>query len=77
MRPRTGLRRSRRVSRAVSLLGEAPSSRCPNCGRVTKTTSDGVCADCWSHKDGRLYGSPKPPPRWALRLANLLTLRRR
>jgi hypothetical protein len=65
------------VSKAVLLLREAPSSPCPHCGRVSKTTTDGVCADCWEHKDGGRYGTLKPPPRWALRVANLLTLRRR
>jgi hypothetical protein len=71
------LRRQNLVSKAVSLLREAPSSPCPQCGRLSKTTTDGVCADCWAHKDGRSYGSVKPPPTWALRVANLLTLRRR
>jgi hypothetical protein len=65
------------ISKAVRLLREAPSSPCPDCGRVTKTTTDGVCADCWARKDGRHYGDTKAPPRWAMRIANLLTLRRR
>jgi hypothetical protein len=71
------LRKQNLVSKAVRLLREAPSSPCPNCGRLSKTTTDGVCADCWAHKDGRRYGSVKPPPGWAVRLANLLTLGRR
>jgi hypothetical protein len=33
-------------------LARAPSSRCPHCGRVTKTV-DGVCADCWGPKEAR------------------------
>ena len=28
----------------------APTSPCPNCGRVTKTV-DGVCAECWAAKE--------------------------
>jgi hypothetical protein len=65
------------ISKAVRLLREAPSSPCADCGRVTKTTSDGVCAECWAHKDGRAYGRMAAPPRWAVRIANLLTFRRR
>lgn len=67
--------RPRRVSRAVLALHEAPSSPCPACGRVTKTTSDGVCADCWAHKDGGSYERPKAPSRWAARLVRLLARR--
>jgi hypothetical protein len=65
------------VSKAVRLLREAPASPCPHCLRVSKTTSDGFCADCWRRKNGGRYAAQLPPPRWALRLANLLTLRRR
>jgi len=64
------------VSKAVRLLREAPTSPCAACGRDTKTTSDGVCADCWAHKDGGHYGSVPPPPRWVARLAGLLSFRR-
>jgi len=42
-----------RVSRAVASLRDAPASKCPHCGRMTKTTSDGICADCWGSKRGR------------------------
>ncbi len=56
-------------------LEDAPSSACPSCGRVTKTTSDGICADCWAHKDGRVYARMPAPPRWAMRVANLVTFR--
>jgi hypothetical protein len=70
-------RRRSFVSKAVRLLREAPSSPCPGCGRVTKTTSDGICAECWVHKDGRAYGRIAAPPRWAVRIANLLTFKRR
>jgi hypothetical protein len=38
------------VSKAVARLRLAPSSRCPACGRITKTV-DGVCADCWAPKE--------------------------
>jgi hypothetical protein len=50
-------------------------SPCPSCGRVTKTTTDGVCADCWAHKDGGSYERPKAPSRWAARLVRLLARR--
>jgi hypothetical protein len=71
-------RRRNLVSKAVRLLRDAPESPCPHCGRTTKTTSDGVCADCWERKDGRRYAPvAAPPPRWAVRFANLLTFRRR
>jgi hypothetical protein len=56
-------RRPRLVSKAVRLLREAPVSPCASCGRETKTTSDGVCADCWARKDGR-HRPGKPLPRW-------------
>jgi hypothetical protein len=77
MRRRLQLPGPRRISRAALALHEAASSPCPTCGRVTKTTSDGVCADCWAHKDGRRYGpvAASPPPAWQVRLARLLTLR--
>ena len=74
MPPRPLVPRSRDfVSKAVRMLREAPESVCPSCGRMTRTTSDGVCADCWAHKDGRRYGTAKAPPRW---LARLLGFRR-
>jgi hypothetical protein len=38
---------------------------------MTKTTSDGVCADCWAHKDGGSYARPKRPSRWSAGLARL------
>jgi hypothetical protein len=57
-------RRPRGISKAVRLLHEAPSSPCATCGRVTKTTTDGFCADCWAHKDGRGQHPPvRPLPR--------------
>jgi hypothetical protein len=65
----------RRVSKAVRLLQEAPTSPCSSCGRVTKTTSDGFCADCWARKEGHLRGTAAPPG-WALRVLDALTFRR-
>jgi hypothetical protein len=41
------------VSRAVEALHDAPESDCPHCGRLSKTTTDGICADCWGSKGGR------------------------
>jgi hypothetical protein len=38
------------MSRAVRLLQDAPVTRCGACGRMTATTSDGACADCWARK---------------------------
>jgi hypothetical protein len=64
-------RRPRLVSKAVRLLREAPTSPCASCGRETKTTSDGVCADCWARKDGRAYGKVRPLPRWLARMLGL------
>ncbi|MDQ3823994.1 MAG: hypothetical protein M3321_12225 [Actinomycetota bacterium] len=53
----------RRTSRAAYKLRDAPTSECPHCGRVTRTTSDGVCADCWAGKGGRPMGWKREPPR--------------
>jgi hypothetical protein len=39
-----------RRSRAVQRLDEATTSRCPGCGRDTKTVP-GVCADCRHAKE--------------------------
>ena len=39
----------------------APSSPCPHCGRTTKTVQ-GVCADCWGSKGGRLLWMRKSGP---------------
>jgi hypothetical protein len=57
-------RRPRKVSKAVRLLRDAPSSPCPHCGRVSKTTSDGFCADCWARKEGQRVARIRPVPRW-------------
>jgi len=75
MRRRLQLPGPRRESRAAIALREAPTSPCPSCGRVTKTTTDGVCADCWAHKDGRRYGAVavEPPSPWEVKLARALT----
>ena len=54
--------RRRRVSKAAEELRYAPESPCHHCGRVTKTTSDGVCAECWGSKGGRPMGWKKEEP---------------
>jgi hypothetical protein len=51
--------RKRRISKAAEELRYAPRSPCHHCGRVTRTTSDGVCADCWASKGGRAMGWKK------------------
>jgi ribosomal protein L37E len=51
--------RKRGISKAAEELRYAPESPCPRCGRVTKTTSDGVCAECWGSKGGRAMGWKK------------------
>jgi hypothetical protein len=33
---------------------------------VTKTTTDGVCAECWTSKGGRRMGSKRDRPRGSL-----------
>ena len=48
--------RRRRISKAARELRYAPESPCHRCGRVTRTTSDGVCAECWGSKGGRAMG---------------------
>jgi hypothetical protein len=65
----------RRISRAAFALRAAPTSPCAACGHVSKTTTDGFCADCWARKEGDPGRGLRRPPRWALRLADLLTLR--
>ena len=50
-------------SRAVSELRDAPRSRCPHCGRETRTVSRGVCADCWGVKDPENALVFRAPPR--------------
>jgi hypothetical protein len=44
-------------------LAFAPSSRCPHCGRDSKTVQ-GVCADCWGSKGGREFWARKAHQRW-------------
>jgi hypothetical protein len=44
------------ASRSTVQLASAPASPCPHCGRTTKTVQ-GVCADCWRSKGGRLLGA--------------------
>lgn len=55
--------RRRRMSRAAYHLRDAPESECPHCARVTRTTSDGVCAQCWGGKGGRGMGWKKERPK--------------
>jgi hypothetical protein len=55
------IRRENAVSRATDALHDAPESECPHCGRLSKTTSDGICADCWGSKGGRpMLWKPEP-----------------
>ena len=42
-----------RTSKAAARLQESPVSPCASCGRDTRTVQ-GVCADCWAPKDGRV-----------------------
>ena len=46
--------RAPRTSPSAIRLAFAPSSRCPHCGRDSKTVQ-GVCADCWGSKGGRQF----------------------
>jgi hypothetical protein len=55
--------RRRRFTRAADSLRNAPESECPHCGRVTRTTSDGVCAECWAGKGGRSMGWKRERPK--------------
>jgi hypothetical protein len=49
------------MSRAAAALRDAQTSECPHCKRMTKTTSDGICADCWGSKGGRpMQWQPQP-----------------
>ena len=66
--------RRRRISRAAESLRDAPESACPHCGRVTKTTSDGVCAECWASKGDRGMVWKKERPRGSSLLDDLLGL---
>ncbi|HEY6016349.1 MAG TPA: hypothetical protein VIU44_00620 [Gaiellaceae bacterium] len=59
-------------SKAVARLREAPESPCPHCGRLTRTTTDGICADCWGSKGGTM-GSSEPPGRVTGFLLRLLS----
>ncbi|HSP71780.1 MAG TPA: hypothetical protein VLN26_05375 [Gaiellaceae bacterium] len=61
------------ASKAVARLREAPESLCPHCGRVTRTTTDGICADCWGSKGGTMGRSPEPPGRFAALLLRLVS----
>ena len=49
-------------------------SECPHCGRVTKTTSDGVCAECWGSKGGRGMAWRRQRPRGSSLLGDVLRL---
>lgn len=66
--------RRRRVPRAPQTspsairLAFAPSSRCPHCGRDSKTVQ-GVCADCWGSKEGRHFWVRKTDQGWPLGLS--------
>ena len=62
----------RPASRAAWSLRDAPESECPHCGRVTKTTSDGVCAECWGSKGGRGMAFRRERPRGSSLLDDIL-----
>jgi hypothetical protein len=50
------------MGRATEEPARASISACPHCGRETKTTSDGICADCWGSKGGHPMGWERRPP---------------
>jgi hypothetical protein len=52
-----------RLSKAAGRLREAPESFCAQCRRVTKTTTDRVCAECWTSKGGRRMRWKRDRPR--------------
>jgi hypothetical protein len=69
--------RRRRVSRgprtspSAIRLAFAPSSRCPHCGRDSKTVQ-GVCADCWGSKGGRQFWGRKSDQGWPRALSPIV-----
>ena len=55
------------MTKSTRSLRFAPVSPCPHCGRPTRTTSDGICADCWGSKGGRpllVRRGGQGPPGW-------------
>ena len=60
--------RAPRTSASAIRLAFAPSSRCPHCGRDSKTVQ-GVCADCWGSKEGRQFWVRKNDQGWPLGLS--------
>jgi hypothetical protein len=63
--------RAPRTSPSAIRLAFAPSSRCPHCGRDSKTVQ-GVCADCWGSKGGRLFLARNNGPGWPPALSPIL-----
>jgi hypothetical protein len=55
--------RTRGQSRSARELAEADSSVCPHCGALSKTVSDGICADCWGVKDPENALDFRPAPK--------------
>jgi hypothetical protein len=60
--------RAPRSSPSAIRLAFAPSSRCPHCGRDSKTVQ-GVCADCWGNKEGRPFWVRSADQDWPLGLS--------
>ena len=65
---RRRLPRAPRTSASAIRLAFAPSSRCPHCGRHSKTVQ-GVCADCWGSKGGRQFWIRKTDQGWPLEVS--------
>jgi hypothetical protein len=63
--------RAQRTSPSAVRLAFAPSSRCPHCGRDSKTVQ-GVCADCWGSKEGRQFWVRKRDQGWPLGLSPIV-----
>ncbi|HEV2902250.1 MAG TPA: hypothetical protein VGW30_03210 [Gaiellaceae bacterium] len=63
--------RAPRTSPSAIRLAFAPSSRCPHCGRDSKTVQ-GVCADCWGSKGGRQFWIRKADQGWPLELSPIV-----
>jgi hypothetical protein len=63
--------RAPRTSPSAIRLAFAPSSRCPHCGRDSKTVQ-GVCADCWGSKEGRPFWVRNADQDWPLALSPIV-----
>ena len=63
--------RAPRTSASAIRLAFAPSSRCPHCGRDSKTVQ-GVCADCWGSKGEKQFWARKADQSWPLGLSPIV-----